>query len=167
MAGKTNSGARESLELRLREIAAAVGRRLAPHPPVERTPQGQYRHLLEETQELYENELIWGEEEEEDAGEEAPRVELAFPGTLALVDALATSHTPGREGEGAPHRDVVLGFLSWLVERVFSARSSGTAAGTPLRERRIEVTERLIDQVAYRYLGLDDEERARLESRFR
>lgn len=160
MAGQKNSGARETLELRLRQIAAAAGRELAPHPPLEHTPVGRYRHLLEETQELYENELIWGEEE---GGEESPAAELAFPGTLALVDALSTAHTPGGEGEGAPHRDVVLGFLGWLFERLQSIRSGGDAADSASRDRRLELTERLIDQVAYRYLGLDDEEMARLE----
>ena len=57
-----NSGARKYVEARLNTIVQRVGRELPPHPPLERTPEEQHRHLYEETQELYENEMAWEEE---------------------------------------------------------------------------------------------------------
>lgn len=160
MTGNASLEARELIERELQTVAAAVRRELPPHPPLERTPESQHRHLLEEVQELYENELLWDEEGEDRTDVEA--ADLVFPGTLALVNALATSHTPGEQGEGAPHRDVVFAFLRWLGDRVRSLRGrrpgDETAAG-----RKLELTGRLIRLVSYRYFGLTQDEIERLE----
>jgi hypothetical protein len=131
---------------------------------VERTPDDQHQHLLEEAQQLYENELLWEEESEEEFTDTGTVTELVFPGTLALVDALVTSHTPNEHGEGGPHRDVVYGFMSWLVDRVVRLRSGEIGGDRALRARKVDLTERLIDLVIYRYLGLTDEEIERLET---
>lgn len=165
MSGGVRPDVRALVEENLRSVAEAVDRYLPPHPAFERTPKDQYRHLFEEARELYENELLWEEESEEEDTGAGTMAELVFPGTLALVDALATSHTPSERGEGSPHRDVVYGFLEWLVERSLTLRSPRFASGPGrAREKRIELTERLIELVVYRYYGLSAEEIERIEA---
>lgn len=165
MSGGVSPHVRALVEENLKGVAQAVDRYLPPHPALDRTPRDQYRHLLEETQELYENELLWEEESDEEDTGAGTMAELVFPGTLALVDALATSHTPNERGEGSPHRDVVFGFLQWLVERSLTLRSPRFAGGSRrAREKRIELTERLIELVVYRYYGLSAEEIERIEA---
>jgi hypothetical protein len=158
------SGARADVEARLSTIASRVGRELLPHPPLERTPQEQHRHLYEETRELYENELAWEEESGEESTDSGAVVALVFPGTLALVDALVTSHTPGEEGEGGPHRDVVADFVDWLCRRLRLLRSGELRGSATDRAREADLTDRLIDLVLYRYCGLTSAEVERLDA---
>ena len=161
MTGNASLEARERIEKVLQAVATAVQRELPPHPPLERTPEDQYRHLLEEAQELYENELLW--DEEGAGGGPVEAADLVFPGTLALVGALATAHTPGERGEGAPHRDVIFAFLRWLGDRARSLRVRPPGDRTVAR-RRIELTDRLIRLVGYRYFGLTADEVERVEA---
>ena len=163
MTEKTKSGAHAEVEMRLRSIAAHVRRELAPHPALEVTPEEQYRHLLEEARQLYEAELAWEEETGEEATESGSVVALVFPGTLALVDALVTSHAPSEQGEGAPHRDVVADFAEWLSERLLRLRSGQIRSSATDRAREVDLTDRLIDLVLYRYLGLGETEIERLD----
>lgn len=150
--------------MRLRSIAERLGRDLPPHPPAERTPEEQHRHLFEEAQQLYETELAWEEETGEESTESGAVVALVFPGTLALMDALVTSHTPGEQGEGGPHRDVVASFLEWLSERLRRLRSGELRSSTTARAKEVDLTDRLIDLVLYRYCGLSASEIERLDA---
>ncbi len=152
------------IESRLQTIAARVGRQLLPHPPAERTPADQHDHLLEEAQQLYENELAWEEETGEESTEEGTVVALVFPGTLALVDALVTSHSAGEPGEGGPHRDVVAAFAWWLSERLRKLRSGQIRGSATDRAKEVDLTDRLIDLVLYRYCGLSVHEIERLDA---
>jgi len=159
-----NSGARKYVEARLDTITQRVGRELPPHPPLERTPEEQHRHLSEETRELYENELAWEEESGEEATDSGALVALVFPGTLALIDALVTSHAPSEEGEGGPHRDVVADFVEWLSSRLLQLRSGELRGSATDRAREADLTDRLIDLVLYRYCGLTMAEVERLDA---
>ena len=159
-----NSGARKYVEARWNTIAQRVGRELPPHPPLERTPEEQHRHLYEETRELYENEMAWEEESGEESTDTGALVALVFPGTLALIDALATSHTPSDEGEGGPHRDVVASFVEWLSARLLQLRSGELRGSATDRAREADLTDRLIDLVLYRYCGLTMAEVERLDA---
>ena len=159
-----NSGARKYVEARLNTIEQRLGRELPPHPPFERTPAEQHRHLFEETRELYENELVWEEESGEESTDAGPVVALVFPGTLALIDALVTSHTPSEEGEGGPHRDVVANFAEWLSARLLQLRSGELRGSATDRAREADLTDRLIDLVLYRYCGLIMAEIERLDA---
>ncbi|NIR45070.1 MAG: hypothetical protein GWN99_11840 [Gemmatimonadetes bacterium] len=158
MAKKSSSGPDSDIESRLAAIAGSVNRELPPHPPAERTPEGHHRHLFEESQQLYENELAWEEETGEESMEEGPVVSLVFPGTLALVDALVTSHAAGEHGEGGPHRDVVVSFAEWLSGRLWKLRSGEIRGSATERAKEADLTDRLIDLVLYRYCGLSAEE---------
>jgi hypothetical protein len=159
-----NAGARKYVEARLGTIIQRVGREMPPHPPLERTPEEQYRHLYEETRELYENELAWEEESGEEATDSGALVALVFPGTLALIDALVTSHAPSEEGEGGPHRDVVAEFMEWLSARLLQLRSGELRGSATDRAREADLTDRLIDLVLYRYCGLTTAEVERLDA---
>ncbi len=164
MGSEQNSGAQLEIETRLRSIAQRVGRRVLPHPPAERTPADQHNHLLEEALQLYENELAWEEETGEESTEDGTVVALVFPGTLALVDALVTSHPPSDRGEGGPHRDVVVSFAAWLSERLRKLRSGQIRGSATDRAKEVDLTDRLIDLVLYRYCGLRAEEIERLDA---
>jgi hypothetical protein len=164
MTPRSNSGAQAEIDHRLRAIADRLSRELAPHPPTERTPVEQHSHLFEEAQELYENELVWEEETGEESTESGSLVALVFPGTLALVDALVTSHSPGEHGEGGPHRDVVVSFLEWLSERLLLLRSGELRASATDRAREADLTDRLIDLILYRYCALTAAEMERLDA---
>jgi hypothetical protein len=164
MGKKSDTQARADVEMRLQAIATLVGRELPPHPPLEETREDQHRHLLEEAQQLYENELAWEEETGEESTGEGAVVALVFPGTLALVDALVTSHTTNERGEGAPHRDVVSSFLDWLSGRLLRLRSGGIRGSATDRAKEADLTDRLIDLVLYRYCGLSLAEIERVEA---
>ncbi|UCC71052.1 MAG: hypothetical protein JSV86_11710 [Gemmatimonadota bacterium] len=164
MAKDTNTGPRAEIEMRMRAVAELLHRALPPHPPAERTPEEQHRHLLEEAQQLYENELAWEEETGEESTESGAVVSLVFPGTLALVDALVTSHDPSERGEGGPHRDVVASFLEWLAGRLLSLRSGGIRGSATIRAKETDLTDRLIDLVMHRYCELSQAEVERLEA---
>lgn len=164
MSEDKDSGTRAVIETRLRAIAEAVDRELLPHPPAETTPGDQRAHLLEEAQQLYDNELAWEEETGEEFTESGAVVPLVFPGTLALVDALLSSHLPSEQGEGAPHRDVVASFLEWLADRLFELRSGRTGGSATDRAKQVDLTDRLMDLILYRYSGLSAEEVERLDS---
>jgi hypothetical protein len=150
--------------MRLRSIAERLRRELPPHPPIERTPEQQHSHLLEEAKQLFETELAWEEETGEESTESGAVVALVFPGTLALVDALVTSHPRTEQGEGGPHRDVVASFLEWLLERLRKLRSGELRGSATERAKEADLTDRLIDLVLYRYCGLNAAEIERLDA---
>lgn len=162
--GKSNSRTQEVIQDRLRRIEAQLGRELPPHPPKDRTPEDQHRHLLEEAQQLYENEMAWEEESGEESTGSGAFVELVFPGTLALIDALVTDHDRSEMGEGARHRDVVASFLTWMAARVFEFRAGQAGGSATERAKHIDMTDRLIDLVLYRYCALSTQEVERLEA---
>ncbi|UCF20740.1 MAG: hypothetical protein JSU87_04840 [Gemmatimonadota bacterium] len=164
MGKKTNSEGHRDIEIRLGRIAEVIDRELLPHPPREHTPDEPHKHLLEESQQLYENELAWEEETGEESTGDGAVVPLVFPGTLALVDALVTSHAPTELGEGGPHRDVVASFLIWLAERLRGLRSGLIRGSATDRAKEADLTDRLIDLVLHRYCGLSAAEIERIEA---
>lgn len=161
---KTNSAGRAEIEARMRGIAQQLGRTVPIHPPPENTPEGHHSHLLEEAVQLYENELSWEEETGEESMENGVVVALVFPGTLALVDALLTSHALSDRGEGDTHRDVVASFLEWLSGRLLKLRSGQIRASATDRAKEADLTDRLIDLVLFRYCGLSPAEIEELDA---
>ncbi len=164
MAEKSSSRTQEVIVERLRRIEAQLGRPLPAHPPADETPANHHQHLLEEAQELYRNEMAWEDESGEESTGSGAVVELVFPGTLALIDALVTSHDLSEKGEGARHRDVVASFLDWMASQLFELRSGQTGGSATERAKHIDLTDRLIDLVLYRYCGLSPSEIERLEA---
>lgn len=164
MSKPANSKSRTDIEARLQVIESQIDRELPPHPPREHTPESQHRHLLEEAQQLYDAELTWEEETGEESTDDGVMTAMVFPGTLALIDALVTSHESGDQGEGSPHRDVVADFLAWLAGRLTQLRSGEGGGSATDRAKRADLTDRLIDLVLHRYCGLRPAEVERLDA---
>ena len=155
-AGTLLGGRRERLE-------RLLGRELGPpHTgPAAALEAEQRGYLLEGAEDLYWNELEWEHITDEEALEEGPLTELAFPGFLALVRGLLLSEVmPDAMAPANPRPEVVedvLGFLAGRVVELEEERDGDdgqTAA-------ELQMTNRLIDLVLYEYheLAPDDVER--------
>lgn len=149
---------------RLRTIARAVDRELPSYPPAARTPPEQHDHLLEEAKQLYDNELSWEEKTGEESTDIGVVAALVFPGTLALMDALLSSQAQGEDAESGDRRDVVASFARHLATRLFQLRSGQSGGSATERAKQVDLTDRLLDLVLYRYCGLSGEEIERLDS---
>ena len=130
-------------------------------------PEHVREHLLEEATELYWNELEW-EHITHDAGEDA--IERCFAGLLSFVRGLllrSPAIPPGAQGPGA-RPEVVEDLLRFLAGRVLELDeriSTGQVDGEPEKIRReLEMTDRLLDLVLYRWLELSPQEAARAEA---
>jgi len=115
------------------------------------TPEAR-QHLREEAEELYWNELEWEKlmaEEMAEGGSEL--VELAFPGFLALIDALLLKEAHASSPRPAnPRPEVVEEILLFLSRRCLELLPDSSAES----KLDLRMTERLIDLVLYRLHGL-------------
>lgn len=153
--------ARTLVEERLRGVRRSVQRELAPIDVVVRpTGEASREHLLEEACELYWNELNWEEITEEERLPEGDLTEMIFPGLLAFMDAILPRADNGEPDRDREHRDVAHDFLLWLAGRLVELRNPDrAAAGDRLEAQRIrQITDELIDLVAYRLYCLTPEE---------
>jgi hypothetical protein len=149
---------------RRERLGQVLGRYLVPTFGVV-APAHVRQHLLEEATELYWNELEW-EHITGDAGDEA--IERCFAGLLSFVRGLLLREaSPGSESSG-PRPEVVEELLRFLAGRVLELDqriSVGDVEGEPEKVRReLEMTDRLLDLVLYRWLELSPQEAARAEA---
>lgn len=147
-------------------LGQVLGRYLVPAFGVAAPPHVR-QHLLEEATELYWNELEW-EHITHDSGDDA--IERCFAGLLAFVRGLllrSDAVAPGSRAPGA-RPEVVEELLRFLATRVLEldhAITTGQVDGEPERVRReLEMTDRLLDLVLYRWLELTPQETARAEA---
>ncbi len=157
------------LEGRLRWVEEVLGRpaRL-PEPSSTPLPPRDRAHLLEEGQELYWNELEWEKITGEERLDEGFLTEMAFPGFLAFVRGLLLEEAmPDSRAPASPRPEVVVDLLRFLAGRVVDLEErAGSGEGEEAVQRRAELrlTERLLDLVLFRALGLGRAEVARLEA---
>ena len=149
---------------RRERLGQVLGRYLVPALGVAAPPHVR-EHLLEEATELYWNELEW-EHITHDAGDDA--IERCFAGLLTFVRGLLLRDAlPGSQAQGA-RPEVVEELLRFLAARVLELDeriSTGQVDGEPDKMRReLEMTDRLLDLVLYRWLELSPQEAARAES---
>ncbi len=154
--------AAETLVLeRLRALRRALGRNVGPRDVVvRRTNPAARKHLFEEACELYWNELSWEETTDEEMIGDRELTEMVFPGLLAFMNALLPSGEGGEPDRKREHRDVAHDFLLWLAARLVelrNARASENGHHSRIR-REVQVTDELIDLVAYRLYSLTSEE---------
>lgn len=146
---------------RIRGMRKVAGRRLGPGDLVlRRTAPDVRRHLFEEARELYWNEMSWEEiTKEESVGDEA-LTEMIFPGLLALVDAFLPRAPNGEPDRDRERRDVAHDFLDWLGTRLVTLRESKpeTEHERNTVRRQQQVTDSLIDLIAFRVCSLSNEE---------
>ncbi len=128
--------------------------------------------LREEAEDLYWNELEWENITDEEALEEGPLTELAFPGFLAFVRGLLlTEVMPDAKAPASPRPEVVEDILGFLAARVVELEDglAGPDGEESVERMRTELdmTSRLIDLVLYQYHGLARGDIERLENRRR
>ena len=115
------------------------------------TPESR-QYLREEAEELYWNELEWEKlmaEEMSQGGSEL--VEMAFPGFLALIDALLLKEVHADSPRPAnPRHEVVEEILLFLSRCCLELLPDSSAEA----KLDLRMTERLIDLVLYRLHGL-------------
>lgn len=155
---------------RRERIVRVLGRALQ-NPPADESPLAEEarQHLLEEAQDLYWNELEWEhltDEEATDQGE--PLFELMFPGVLAFVRGLLLTETNlDALAPAQPRPQVVRDLLAFLAGRVLEieeARVLDDAEDAARIKAELQMTDRLIDLVLYRYHGLHQEQIEQLEA---
>ena len=149
---------------RRERLGQVLGRYLVPALGVA-APAHVRQHLIEEATELYWNELEW-EHITHDAGDDA--IERCFAGLLSFVRGLLLRDVaPGSQGPGA-RPEVVEELLRFLAGRVIELDeriTTGQVDGEPEKVRReLELTDRLLDLVLYRWLELSPQEAARVEA---
>lgn len=158
------------LEARRERLERILGRRLAPpaHEAGEPlTPEGR-RYLIEEAEGLYWNDLEWEHITDEEALEEGPIAQLAFPGFLAFVRGLLLREVmPDSMAPASPRPGVVLELLGFLAHRVLEledglAESSGEEAERLRSE--LDMTSQLIDLVMFELHGVGEDDLERIES---
>jgi hypothetical protein len=146
---------------RLRALRRALGRNVGPRDVVVRgTSPASRKHLFEEACELYWNELSWEETTDEEMIGDRELTEMVFPGLLAFIDALLPSGESGEPDRKREHRDVAHDFLLWLAARLVGLRNakiSGNGHHSRIR-RELQVTDELIDLIAYRLYSLTSDE---------
>ena len=155
---------------RRERLTRALGRPLED-PVSEPTPltEEARRHLLEDAQDLYWNELEWENLTEEEATDGEPLSELTFPGLLAFVRGLLlTEVNPDALAPAEPRPQVVEDILTFLGGRIVELEESLSAPDDDddvdqLRTER-DTTDRLLDLVLYLYHGLDAEKVEALEA---
>lgn len=118
------------------------------------------RHLLEDAQDLYWNELEWENLTEEEATDGEPLSELTFPGLLAFVRGLLlTEVNPDALAPAEPRPEVVDEILVFLAGRIVELEERLSAPDddddTDQLRSEFDTTNRLLDLVLYRYHGLD------------
>jgi hypothetical protein len=124
--------------------------------------------LREEAEDLYWNELEWENITDEEALEEGPLTELAFPGFLAFVRGLLlTEVMPDALAPASPRPEVVEDVLAFLAARVVELED-GLAGPDPDGEERmraeLDMTSRLVDLGLYRYHELSKADVERVEA---
>ena len=165
-----NDRAATLIDGRRERIARTLGRTLQ-NPPADESPLSDEarKHLVEEAQDLYWNELEWEHLTEEEAADQSePLFEMMFPGLLAFVRGLLLTETmPDALAPAEPRPLVVRDLLSFLADRVLEleAQLSGEVPEDEPRLRaELQMTDRLVDLVLYRYHGLRQEQIEQLEA---
>ncbi len=125
-------------------------------------------HLSEEAESLYWNELEWEHITDEEALDEGPITQLAFPGFLALIRGLLLNEVmPDSQAPASPRPQIVEDVLAFLSQRVIELEDSladtGVSEADKLRAE-LGMTSNLIDLVLYLFHELGPEDVERIEA---
>ena len=125
-------------------------------------------YLLEEAQNLYWNDLEWERITDEEALEEGPLAQLAFPGFLAFIRGLLLHEVmPDSQAPASPRPQVVEDVLGFLARRVVELEDElASAAPDDAESMRTELslTSQLIDLVLYQFHGVGPKDVERIEA---
>ena len=125
-------------------------------------------YLLEEAENLYWNDLEWERITDEEALEEGPIAQLAFPGFLAFIRGLLLHEVmPDSQAPASPRPQVVEDILSFLAHRVIELED---ALATPAPDeaatlrQELSLTSQLVDLVLYEFHGVGPKDVERIEA---
>jgi hypothetical protein len=125
-------------------------------------------YLLEEAQNLYWNDLEWERITDEEALEEGPIAQLAFPGFLAFVRGLLLHEVmPDSQAPASPRPQVVEDVLSFLARRVVELEdelAGADADEADAKRTALDLTSQLIDLVLYQFHGVGPKDVERIEA---
>lgn len=158
------------VEARRERIERILGRSLKSPRPAQDDPLTQEArdYLVEEAQNLYWNDLEWERITDEEALEEGPIAQLAFPGFLAFIRGLLLSEVmPDSQAPASPRPQVVEDVLEFLARRVVELEDGlATAANGEVDAVRgeLDLTSQLVDLVLYQFHGVGPRDVERLEA---
>jgi hypothetical protein len=158
------------VEARRERLARALGKSLkaprgAPGQPL--TAEA-HEYLTEEARNLYWNDLEWERITEEEALEEGPLAQLAFPGFLAFVRGLLLHEVmPDSKAPASPRPQVVedvLGFLAGRVVELEDGLASAADGEADSVRAELNLTSQLVDLVLYLFHGVGPKDVERIEA---
>jgi hypothetical protein len=154
---------------RRERLTRILGRPLSAPPPSRTViTESSRKHLLEDAQDLYWNELAWEHLTSEEGLGDGALLEMAFPGFLAFVRALLLDEVmPDAKAPAEPRPEVAEDVLHFLGERIVQLEEELGADEVEERERltgELGMTNRLLDVVLYRYHGLTPSDVERVEA---
>lgn len=158
------------LEARRERLERILGRPLSPpkngtSEPL--SPEARV-YLRSEAESLYWNDLEWEHITDEEALEEGPITQLAFPGFLAFVRGLLLQEVmPDSQAPATPRPQVVEDILSFLSGRVVELEDGLAQPGDEETEKlraELEMTSHLVDLVLYLFHDVDQEDIERIEA---
>jgi hypothetical protein len=158
------------VDARRERIERLLGRSLkSPRPaPGEPLTTEARDYLLEEAQNLYWNDLEWERITDEEALEEGPIAQLAFPGFLAFIRGLLLSEVmPDSQAPASPRPQVVedvLDFLSRRVVELEDGLASAPKGEVDAVRAELDLTSQLVDLVLYQFHGVGPKDVERLEA---
>ena len=125
-------------------------------------------YLVEEAQNLYWNDLEWERITDEEALEEGPIAQLAFPGFLAFIRGLLLHEVmPDSQAPASPRPQVVEDTLAFLARRVIEledALTSAPADEADSMRTELDLTSQLVDLVLYQFHGVGPRDVERIEA---
>ncbi len=158
------------VEARRERIERILGRSLTPPrgTPGEPLSEEAREYLAEEAQNLYWNDLEWERITDEEALEEGPIAQLAFPGFLAFIRGLLLHEVmPDSQAPASPRPQVVEDVLEFLARRVVELEDG--LASPPEGEieairGELSLTSQLVDLVLYQFHGVGPKDVERIEA---
>jgi len=125
-------------------------------------------YLVEEAQNLYWNDLEWERITDEEALEEGPIAQLAFPGFLAFIRGLLLHEVmPDSQAPATPRPQVVedvLGFLAHRLVELEDELASAPADEAEAMRTEMGLTSQLVDLVLYQFHGVGPQDVERIEA---
>jgi hypothetical protein len=125
------------------------------------------KYLLGEAETLYWNDLEWEHITDEEALEQGPLTQLAFPGFLAFVRGLLLQEVmPDSMAPATPRPQVVEGILEFLARRVVELEDGlDESQDDPEKLRsELDMTSHLIDLVLFQFHRVSRADMERIEA---
>lgn len=158
------------VEARRERLERILGRSLKPPRAAAGAPltKEAREYLTEEAKNLYWNDLEWERITDEEALEEGPIAQLAFPGFLAFIRGLLLHEVmPDSQAPASPRPQVVedlLEFLSGRVVELEDGLASAAKGDVQAIRGELDLTSQLVDLVLYQFHGVGPKDVERIEA---